>query len=94
MDISFLVAGYPIPVVDGWVSVRALCRALNLDASRQREKAAKVFQVRTLKIPRPEASGRVALYKQTCIRLEDAKQFVESQGLWTRGPYQKDDLDF
>lgn len=86
---SFQVAGSSVPVVDGWVSVRALCRALNLDDSRQRQKAAKIFQVKTLKVPRLEASGRVAFYNQTCIRLEDAEHFVKAQGLWTRGPYRK-----
>ena len=91
MDLSFLVAGYAVPVVDGWVSIRALCRALNLDASRQREKAAKAFPVKSVKVPRLEASGRVAFYSQTCIRLEDAKTFIEMQGLWTRGPYRKID---
>lgn len=80
------VEGTDVVVIDGWVSLKALCKALNIQFPRQREKAKEKYNTQLIHMP---TNYQGHYYAQVCVTRKDAEDFIESGGIWKKGPYEK-----
>ena len=76
-----------VTVVDEWVSINALCKALKIYYPRQREKAKAKYATIMKRMPKlgyKQGSNISPTSIQRCISMPDALDFISNKGVWKR----------
>jgi len=86
---NMTVDGIDVDIIEGYVSVDALCKALNISAARQKEKCTKKYGTKRMKMPCYFQQGYRIMREQVVISETNVSDFVSSRGLWKNGPHNK-----